>query len=76
MEYEVVREIQNLCPNNQMRDIFFDDVQTDDPESYVRNFLKEQAQTEISVDKKPDGSVVIFAVADGLTQKFTFTPIG
>ena len=76
MEYELVREIPNLCRNNQMRDIFFDEMETEDPESYVRNFLKEQAQTEISVDKKPDGSVVIFAVADGLTQKFTFIPIG
>ena len=73
-EYELVREIPNLCRNNQMRDIFFDEVETDDPESYVREFLK-KSKTEISVDYKPDGSVVIFAVADGLTQKFTFTQI-
>ena len=31
-EYELVREIQNLCPNNQMRDIFFEEVETEDPE--------------------------------------------
>ena len=37
-EYEMVREIKNLCPNNQMRDIFFDEVETDDPAEYVRNF--------------------------------------
>ena len=37
MEYEMVREIKNLCPNNQMRDIFFDEVETDDP---VENKLK------------------------------------
>ena len=74
MQYELVREIPNLCRNNQMRDIFFDEVETDDPETYVRNFLK-KSKNEISVDRKPDGSVVIFAVADGLTQKFTFTPI-
>ena len=36
MEYEMVREIKNLCPNNQMRDIFFDEVETDDPVAYVR----------------------------------------
>ena len=36
-EYEMVREIQNLCPNNQMRDIFFEEVMTDDPENYVRS---------------------------------------
>ena len=74
MLYELVREIPNLCRNNQMRDVFFDEVETDDPEGYVRSFLK-QSRTELSVDKKSDGSVVIFAVADGLTQKFTFTPI-
>jgi len=74
MLYELVREIPNLCRNNQMRDVFFDEVETEDPEEYVRCFLK-QSQTEISVDKKPDGGVVIFAVADGFTQKFIFTPI-
>lgn len=74
MLFELVREIPNLCRNNQMRDVFFDEVETDDPEAYVRSFLK-QSQTGISVDRKPDGSVVIFAVADGLTQKFTFSPL-
>ena len=74
MEYELVREIPNLCRNNQMRDIFFSEVETDDPESYVRAFLKD-SQTDLSVEKNTDGSVTIYAVADGLTQKFTFTPI-
>ena len=35
MQYELVREIPNLCRNNQMRDIFFDEVETDDPVAYV-----------------------------------------
>lgn len=73
-EYELVREIPNLCRNNQMRDIFFTEVQTDDPVSYVRNFLKDSS-AQITADKKPDGTVTVFAVADGLTQKFIFTPI-
>lgn len=73
-QYELVREIPNLCRNNQMRDIFFDEVETDDPESYVRQFLK-ASNPDISVDVKPDGGVTVFAVADGLTQKFIFTPI-
>lgn len=73
-EYELVREIPNLCPNNQMRDIFFDEIETDDPLTYVRNFLKD-SQAELSVDKKADGTVTIYAVADGLTQKFIFTKI-
>ena len=73
-EYEVVREIPNLCPNNQMRDIFFDEVDTDDPVEYVRPFLKDTT-AELSADRKPDGTVTVYAVADGLTQKFIFTPI-
>jgi len=72
-QYELVREIPNLCRNNQMRDIFFDEVETEDPVAYVREFLKDN-QVEISAEKKADGSVTIFAVADGLTQKFIFTP--
>lgn len=74
MEYELVREIPNLCRNNQMRDIFFDEVQTDDPVAYVRDFLKDN-QVELSVDSREDGTVTVYAVADGLTQKFIFTPI-
>ena len=26
-EYEVVREVQNLCGNNQMRDVFFEEIE-------------------------------------------------
>ena len=35
-EYELVYEIKNLCRNNQMRDVFFEDVECDDPEEYLR----------------------------------------
>ena len=73
-EYELVREIQNLCPNNQMRDIFFDEVQTDDPAAYVRSFLKGKA-VELTADSRPDGTVTVYASCDGLTQKFIFTPV-
>ena len=72
--YELVREIPNLCPNNQMRDVFFDEVQTEDPVMYVRAFLRDST-AELSVDTKPDGTVTVYAVADGLTQKFIFTPV-
>lgn len=73
-EYELVREIQNLCRNNQMRDIFFEEVETDDPEGYVRSQLKGD-RIELTSDQRPDGSVTVYASCDGLTQKFIFTPI-
>lgn len=73
-EYELVREIPNLCPNNQMRDVFFEEVETDDPVAYVRQFLQGKA-IEISADEKSGGAVTVYAVCDGLQQKFVFTPI-
>ena len=73
-EYELVREIQNLCRNNQMRDVFFEEVETDDPESYVRRLLKGD-KVELITDHRPDGSLTVYATCDGITQKFIFTPI-
>lgn len=73
-EYEMVREIKNLCPNNQMRDIFFEEVETDDPEAYVRDFLKGKA-VEVSAQREANGTVTVYATCDGLIQKFVFTRI-
>ena len=73
-QYEVVREIENQCANNQMRDIFFDEVETDDPVAYVRNMLKDR-QVEITVDYPGPDRVNVFASASGITQKFLFTEI-
>ena len=73
-EYEMVREIQNLCPNNQMRDIFFDEVETDDSESYVKAFLKGKA-IDVCSEAGPSGTVTVHTTCDGLIQKFIFTPI-
>ena len=73
-EYERVREIKNLCPNNQMRDIFFDEVETDDPTEYVRTFLKGKA-VEVSTEPGENGAVTVYADCDGLVQKFIFTPV-
>ena len=74
MEYELVHEIKNLCPNNQMRDIFFDEVETDDPAEYVRTFLKGKA-LDITVEPGQNGTVTVHATCDGLHQQFIFTPL-
>ena len=73
-EYELVREIKNLCRNNQMRDVSFREVECDDPVSYVRELLKGK-NVELSSDAREDGSVTVYASCDGLTQKFIFSPI-
>ncbi len=70
--YEVVRKMNNHCPRNQMRDVFFEEVETDQPEEYVRTFLKGKAQ-EIRTETLPDGDVEVYAVCDGISQRFLFT---
>ena len=72
-QYELVHEIKNQCPNNQMRDIFFSEVECDDPEAFVRGLLKGKT-LELSLEQGPEGAVTVHAVADGLVQKFVFTP--
>ena len=70
----MVREIKNLCPNNQMRDIFFDEVETSDPVAYVKNFLKGKVLS-VSSENGADGVITVYADCDGLIQKFIFTPV-
>lgn len=73
-EYEMVREIQNMCPNNQMRDVFFEEVETDDPEDYVKQLLK-GGDVQVRAEYGGNGIVTVFANCDGLIQKFIFTPV-
>ena len=71
MEYELVHEIKNHCPNNQMRDVFIEEVETDDPAAFVRARLQGRID-ELTVSERPDG-VTILAVCDGLCHEFNFT---
>lgn len=74
MEYELVHEIKNQCPNNQMRDIFFEEIECEDVETYLRQRLRGK-QLELTREDGANGSVTVHAVVDGMTEKFVFTPI-
>ena len=74
MEYELVHEIKNLCRNNQMRDIFFEEIECDDPEIWLRQKL-EGKTLELTVEPGASGTVTIHAVVDGMMEKYVFTPI-
>ena len=73
-EYELVHEIKNSCPNNQMRDIFFEEIECEDPETWLQNRLKGKT-IELSVESGKSGAVTIHAVVDGMMEKFVFTPL-
>ena len=71
MEYELVHEIKNSCPNNQMRDVFIEEVETEDPVAFVRARLQGRID-ELTVNERRDG-VTIHVVCDGLRHPFNFT---
>ena len=73
-EYELVHEIKNSCPNNQMRDIFFDEITCEDPVLWLREKLAGK-QLELTVEEGSGGTVTVHAVVDGMTEKYVFTPI-
>ena len=73
-EYEVVREVQNLCGNNQMRDVFFEEIETDDPVGWVRSLIKGKA-VNLTVDEKENGDLTVYVGSGGVGQKILMTKI-
>ena len=73
-EYEIVHEIFNECANNQMRDVFFEEAEVEDPESYVRARHKDK-KLHLEKTVQADGSGVIDIESAGLVQRYSFTEI-
>ena len=73
--YEVVREIENQCSRNQMRDVFFEEVETDDPLEYVRSILRDGGEAVLRLEKHVDGNLTVHADCSGMIQKYLFTKI-
>ena len=73
--YEVVREIENQCSRNQMRDVFFDEIETDDPLEAVRGLLKDEGEAVLTLEKHSDESLTVYADCSGMIQKYLFTKI-
>lgn len=73
MIYEMIREIFNLCSNNQMRDVFVSEVDTDDTDTIARSFC---TGSDCSMEKVigADGVIVYELNTDGLRQRISFTP--
>ena len=70
MTYEVIRNIENNCKNNQMRDVFFEEIETDNPDVWIRR--QEPYATEIVREELPGG--IRFRVsAPGLPTIYTRT---
>ena len=64
-EYEVIWEIFNKCPRNQMRDVFVEEVEIEDPEEYIK---KKFQGKEVSYD-------IFDIVTSQIKQRCSFTEI-
>ena len=73
-EYEVIHEIPNQCSNNQMRDVFFEEIECESPVEYVKNQLAGK-EVSITVEEQEGGNCIIFAETAGLTHRYSFTEI-
>lgn len=70
--YEVIWEIFNKCSGNQMRDVYFEEAETDDPDAYVKDRFKEHTVTFGGVT----GVTRFYEIeADGLRQRLSLTEI-
>ena len=73
-EYEVIWEIFNKCPRNQMRDVFVEEVEIQDPEEYVKQKFQGK---DVSYEKTvlEDGTVIFDIVTSQIKQRCSFTEI-
>jgi hypothetical protein len=75
-DYEFTREIFNSCSNNQMRDVFFEELTLSDAEidALIASYLTSStAVCDRYVDAK--GVITADIDVDGLRQKLTFCAV-
>lgn len=72
--YETVWEIFNQCANNQMRDVFIEELEIEDIDEFLQNKFKGK---EVTFDKtvQADGTIVYDIVTSGIKQRYSFTEI-
>ena len=72
--YETIWEIFNKCPNNQMRDVFIDEIETDDTDEFIRRKFQDKNATweksELEV-----WTIIYYINASGILQRYSFTEI-
>ena len=72
--YETVWEIFNKCANNQMREVFIEELEIEDIDAFLQEKFKGK---EVTFDKtvQPDGTIVYDIIASGIKERYSFTEI-
>jgi hypothetical protein len=70
----MIREIFNSCDNSRMRDVDIREVETGDPDAFIRGLIRGAG---VSFEKivKTDGTIVFNINADGLSQRVSLTEL-
>ena len=63
--YETIWEIFNKCPNNQMRDVFIDEIETDDTDEFIRRKFQDKNATWEKSELE-DGTIIYDINASGI----------
>ena len=72
MEYEVISDIRNSCSGNQMRDVFYEEIETDDPDVWIR--AKEPLADAWRREDLPHG-IRYYVEKSGLVTVYTLSEI-
>jgi hypothetical protein len=72
--YETVWEIFNLCSNNQMRDVFIEELEIDDTDAFIE---KKFQGKDVTIEKtiQEDGTIIYDILASGIKERYSFTEI-
>lgn len=72
--YEVIWEIFNKCSGNQMRDVFFEEIETDEPNRYVTERFQ-GCSVQLDQSNSTGGTLIYDIEAEGLRQRISLTEI-
>jgi hypothetical protein len=70
----MIWEIFNKCSGNQMRDVFFDEIETDDPDAYIAGRFRDGYDI-LRADEPVTGTLVFEIRKEGLLQRISLTEI-
>ena len=72
MRYEIIQEIKNHCKNNQMRDVFFAELELTDPDAWIR---QQEPKAETIEREDISGGIRYRVWAAGLPTEYNLTEI-
>ena len=72
MIYEVIRDIKNSCSGNQMRDVFFEELEIADPDVWIR----EQEPFAQSIEREDlPGGIRYYVNSSGMPTIYNLTEV-